>query len=87
MGAQVGAVATKYIKGYGIRIAFGTAVIGCILSIVLKLIPDYIAGTKAATDIMAVWLVNGLVVALSAYITVRMVQGARREIAAKKARG
>jgi len=87
MGAQVGSVATKYIKGYGIRIAFGVAVIGCILSIVLKLVPDYVAGTKAATDIMAVWLVNGLVVALSAYITIKMVQGAKREIAAKKARG
>ena len=29
VGAQVGTVATKYIKGYGIRIAFGLAVIGC----------------------------------------------------------
>jgi uncharacterized protein len=37
VGAQVGAVATKYIKGYGIRIAFGLAVIGCFISIVLKL--------------------------------------------------
>ncbi|QLA21070.1 sulfite exporter TauE/SafE family protein [Desulfolutivibrio sulfoxidireducens] len=87
MGAQVGSVATKYIKGYGIRIAFGLAVIGCIVSIILKLIPNYIAGTKEATDIMATWLINGLVVALSAYITVKMVQGAKREIAAKKARG
>ncbi|MFZ5810820.1 MAG: sulfite exporter TauE/SafE family protein [Thermodesulfobacteriota bacterium] len=87
VGAQVGSVATKYIKGYGIRIAFGLAVIGCILSIVLKLIPNYIPETKAATDTMATWLINGLVVALSAYITIRMVQGAKREIAAKKARG
>ncbi|NMC49758.1 MAG: sulfite exporter TauE/SafE family protein, partial [Desulfovibrio sp.] len=87
VGAQVGSVATKYIKGYGIRIAFGVAVIACIISIVLKLIPDYISGTKAATDVMALWLVNGMVVALSAYITIKMVQGAKREIAAKKARG
>ena len=29
VGAQIGTVATKYIKGYGIRIAFGLAVIGC----------------------------------------------------------
>lgn len=38
VGAQIGAVATKYIKGYGIRIAFGLAVIGCMLSIILKLL-------------------------------------------------
>ena len=37
VGAQIGTVATKYIKGYGIRIAFGLAVIGCALSIILKL--------------------------------------------------
>ncbi len=87
VGAQVGSVATKYIKGYGIRIAFGLAVIGCIISIILKLIPNYYPEAKAATDIMATWLINGLVVALSAYITVKMVQGAKREIAMKKARG
>lgn len=55
MGAQVGSVATKYIKGYGIRIAFGLAVIGCIVSIILKLIPNYIAGTKEAT--FFTWLI------------------------------
>jgi len=38
MGAQVGTVATKYIKGYGIRIAFGLAVIGCGISVFLKLL-------------------------------------------------
>jgi uncharacterized membrane protein YfcA len=87
VGAQVGSVATKYIKGYGIRIAFGLAVIGCIISIILKLLPNYFPDTKAATDIMATWLINGLVVALSAYITVKMVQGAKREVAMKKSRG
>jgi len=86
MGAQVGSVATKYIKGYGIRIAFGIAVIGCMVSIILKLIPNYIPGTKAFTDITATWLINGLVLALSTYIFVKMVQGAKAEIARKKAR-
>ena len=42
IGAQVGSVATKYIKGYGIRIAFGLAVVGCFISVLLKLIPNYI---------------------------------------------
>ena len=37
IGAQIGAVATKYIRGYGIRAAFGAAVIGCLCSVVLKL--------------------------------------------------
>ena len=38
VGAQIGTVATKYIKGYGIRIVFGLAVIGCALSILLKML-------------------------------------------------
>jgi uncharacterized protein len=38
IGAQIGSVATKYVKGYGIRIFFGIAVIGCAVSIAFKLI-------------------------------------------------
>src|ERR1019366_5078256 len=34
VGAQIGTVATKYVKGYGIRIFFGVAVIGCELSVI-----------------------------------------------------
>ena len=47
MGAQVGAVATKYIKGYGIRIAFGLAVIGCAVSILMKLVQPWVPEYKA----------------------------------------
>jgi len=86
LGAQVGTVATKYIKGYGIRIAFGIATIGCCISVIMKLIPRYIAGTKAAMDIASTTLILGLVAALSLYILVKMVQGAKQEIAAKKGR-
>ncbi|MBU2622393.1 MAG: sulfite exporter TauE/SafE family protein [Proteobacteria bacterium] len=86
MGAQVGTVATKYIKGYGIRIAFGIAVIGCCVSIIMKLIPRYIAGTKVVMDIASTTLILGLVAALSIYILVKMIQGARNEIATKKGR-
>jgi len=85
-GAQVGTVATKYIKGYGIRIAFGIAVIGCCVSIIMKLIPRYIAGTKVVMDIASTTLILGLVAALSIYILVKMIQGARNEIATKKGR-
>jgi len=86
MGAQVGSVATKYIKGYGIRIAFGLAVVGCLISVLLKLIPTYFPATYQVTDVMATVLILGLVAAMSVYITVKMVQGAKQEIAAKKGR-
>jgi hypothetical protein len=84
MGAQIGTVATKYIKGYGIRIAFGVAVVGCCISIIMKLIPNYIAWTKTAMDIASTVLILGLVAALSVYIFIKMLQGAREEIAVKK---
>ncbi len=84
IGAQVGTVATKYIKGYGIRIAFGFAVIGCMISVVLKLIPSYFPALKASCDIAATVVVLGVVSILSLYITVRMISGARQEIAMKK---
>jgi len=86
MGAQVGTVATKYIKGYGIRIAFGIAVVGCCISVIMKLIPKYIAGTKVIMDIASTTLILGLVSALSLYILVKMIQGAKQEVAAKKGR-
>jgi uncharacterized membrane protein YfcA len=85
IGAQVGTVATKYIKGSGIRVAFGFAVIGCAVSVALKLVPTYVPGLKAFTDDAATVVVLAVVSALSIYITVRMIQGARREVAAKKA--
>ncbi len=84
MGAQVGSVATKYIKGYGIRIAFGLAVIGCFISVLLKLIPNYIPEIYTICDDIATVLILGLVAAMSVYITVKMVQGAAKEVAAKK---
>jgi uncharacterized membrane protein YfcA len=33
IGAQIGTIATKYARGYGIRLAFGTAVVCCMISI------------------------------------------------------
>jgi uncharacterized membrane protein YfcA len=84
VGAQIGTVATKYIKGYGIRIAFGLAVIGCAISIVLKLLSKAFPVYKVMFDNTSTTLILGLVFAMSLYITVKMVQGARAEIAAKK---
>lgn len=86
VGAQVGAVATKYIKGYGIRIAFGLCVIGCLVSILLKLVQPFVPSMRAFLDGAATVLVLGFVTSISVYITVRMVQGAKRELAMKKQR-
>jgi uncharacterized protein len=84
VGAQIGTVATKYIKGYGIRIAFGLAVIGCGISVVMKLLPRYLPAVKDVMDVAATILVLGLVSALSLYILLKMVQGAKQELAMKK---
>ena len=86
MGAQIGTVATKYIKGYGIRIVFGMAVIGCAVSIILKLAWRVLPAGKPYFDGAATVLILALVSGMSLYIFVRMVQGAKAEVAAKKAR-
>ncbi len=84
IGAQVGAVATKYIKGYGIRIAFGTCVVGCAVSIVMKMVQPYVPSMKAFLDMSATVLILGLVSGMSIYIFIRMLQGVSQELAAKK---
>ena len=84
LGAQVGTVATKYIKGYGIRVAFGLAVVGCCISVIMKLIPKYVPPLGKTMDISSTILILGLVLALSLYILVKMIQGAKAEVAAKK---
>jgi len=85
VGAQIGTVATKYIKGYGIRIIFGLAVIGCAISIVLKMLAKGIPAYGGLLDGSATVLILGLVGSMSLYIFVKMVQGAKKEVAAKKA--
>jgi len=84
IGAQIGSVATKYVKGYGIRVFFGVAVIGCALSIVLKLISSAVPGARVFLDEVATVLILGLVGVLSLYIFLRFLQGVRAELAAKK---
>jgi hypothetical protein len=84
VGAQVGTVATKYIKGYGIRIAFGLAVIGCAVSIVLKLLAKGVPAYGGVFDGAATVLILGLVTAMSLYIFLRMLAGAKKELAMKK---
>jgi uncharacterized membrane protein YfcA len=84
VGAQIGSVATKYVKGYGIRLFFGIAVIGCAVSIVLKLVATAYPGGRVVLNTAATILILGLVGALSLYIFLRFIQGVRGELAAKK---
>lgn len=85
IGAQIGTVATKYIQGYTIRLAFGFAVVGCALSIVLKILAGYLPDQKALLDGVSTFMVLGVVSSLSLYILVQMIRGARKEIAMRKA--
>jgi uncharacterized protein len=86
IGAQVGSVATKYIKGYGIRVAFGVAVIGCAISILLKFIGKWYPAYATLMDNSATVLILGIVTALTLYIIMAFIKGAKAEIAQKKAR-
>jgi NADH:ubiquinone oxidoreductase subunit 6 (subunit J) len=75
IGAQIGTVATKYAKGYGIRIAFGLAVVACMISIIMK---------QFKWDISATVLILGAVGAICIYIMMIMFSGAAQELREKK---
>lgn len=85
VGAQIGSVATKYVRGYGIRVFFGCAVIGCAVSIVFKLIAAGVPSVARGFDIAATVLILGLVAALALIILTKFLQGVRAELAAKRA--
>lgn len=76
IGAQIGTVATKYAKGYGIRVAFGLAVVACMISVILK---------QFKIDIPATVLILGAVAAICVYICGIMFKGAAQELREKKA--
>lgn len=76
VGAQIGTVATKYAKGYGIRLAFGMAVVACMISVILK---------QYGADMAATVVILGAITALSLYICAIMFHGARAELREKKA--
>jgi uncharacterized membrane protein YfcA len=76
IGAQIGTVATKYAKGYGIRILFGCAVLACLCSIILK---------EFSFNTMATVIVLGSISVISLVICKIMIGGAINEIREKKA--
>ncbi|HUB32890.1 MAG TPA: sulfite exporter TauE/SafE family protein [Bryobacteraceae bacterium] len=86
IGAQFGAIATKYVKGYGIRIFFGVAVVGCGISILMKLMSAADPALKPIMDPAATVLILGLVTSLSGLIVVKCIAGMRQELATKKSR-
>lgn len=75
IGAQVGTVATKYAKGYGIRILFGCAVLTCMISVILK---------QYGFSALAAAIILGSIGTISAYIAYIMIKGAREEVREKK---
>ena len=75
IGAQIGTVATKYVRGYFIRALFGgTLVIACI-SLVLK---------QFGFGAFAGWLIIASVAVLCAIILYQMIIGARDELRIKR---
>jgi len=83
IGAQIGSVATKYVQGSGIRLFFGIAVVGCGLSVLLKLVAAESPALKTLLDNAATVLLLGLVGALALYILARFIRGVRAERALK----
>ncbi|WP_461208638.1 sulfite exporter TauE/SafE family protein [Desulfocurvus sp. DL9XJH121] len=75
IGAQIGTVATKYSRGYGIRLAFGAAVVCCMLSVILK---------QLGHDTPAAVLILGTMALLCLYILKVMLVGAASELREKK---
>jgi uncharacterized protein len=73
-GAQVGTLATKYIRGYGIRLMFGITVVIAAVSIVLK---------QFEFSTLASWAVMLGVSGMTLLVVVGMVQGAVRELRSK----
>jgi len=76
VGAQIGTVATKYSKGYGIRVMFGSAVLACMVSIVCK---------EFGANIAATVIVLGAISVICLYIMKIMFSGAAAELRAGRA--
>ena len=70
-------ITTKYARGYGIRVAFGVAVLCCMISIILK---------QFKFDAPAAALILGTISVISLWICKITFVGAADELRAKKAR-
>ena len=68
-------MATKYSKGYGIRVLFGSAVLACMVSIILK---------QFGINTLATVIILGAISIICAYIMWIMFKGAANELREKK---
>ncbi len=74
-GAQIGTIATKYIRGYGIRLMFGVTVICAMASVILKQV-----GWGGAAS----WVIMTAVSIMTLVVIVGMFKGAAQELRAKR---
>lgn len=76
-GAQVGTIATKYVRGYGIRLMFGATVLCAMVSVILKQLN---LGGPAS------WVIMTAVSVMTLIVVVGMVRGAIHEIRERRLR-
>jgi hypothetical protein len=74
-GAMIGTIATKYIRGYGIRLMFGATVICAMISVILKQMD---LGEAAS------WVIMSAVTVMTLIVIVGMFKGAAQEIRNKR---
>jgi hypothetical protein len=74
-GAQIGTIATKYIRGYRIRLIFAITVVCAMVSVILK---------QLGYDTAAAWTVMVAVSGITGVVVAGMVRGAARELAARR---
>ncbi|MCS7316342.1 MAG: sulfite exporter TauE/SafE family protein [Bryobacterales bacterium] len=85
-GAQIGAVATKYARGYRIRSMLAVAVTGCGASVLLKLLAAVQPQARRLLEGAATVLILSLVSALAGSILRQFLRGVRQERAARSKR-
>jgi len=74
-GAQIGTIATKYIRGYGIRLMFGCTVVCALISVIMK---------QFRMNQAASWVVMSAVSIMTLFVIVGMFKGAIRELREKR---
>ncbi len=77
IGAQIGVLATRYVRGYGIRLLFAIMIILAGLSVTLKQAQGLLGLSVMGT--LAGYVVLGAAGGMSLLVTVKLVQGAMAE--------
>jgi len=77
VGAQIGVMATKYIKGYGIRLLFAVMIIFAGISVALKQAQEVL--DIAVMKTLAAYFVMGSAGSMTILIFVRLLLGLRKE--------